>query len=330
MDIKKRSARMGAAFILLALVLRFGGILTVTAAPVLRLQEPNGLEQFYRELSSLSVRIPATLPPGPTLPLPQPEQAPVFSPADVSYIHMRYSTGSSYRPDLEALLTSKLDWELDDGAPAVLIFHSHGSEAFTKVPGQNYTELINTRTHNTEYNMIAVGDLLTQLLEAAGIRVIHDRTMHDVPSYNTAYQSSRKAVQDILAQYPTIQLVLDLHRDSATNPDGSRYATGVTVDGEKIAQLMLVMGTDGSGLPHPLWEENLSVALKLLAVLEQQTPGITRTTTLRASHYNQDLHPAMLLVEVGSSGNTLSQAKAAVERLAAAIIALKDGANLPT
>lgn len=330
MDIKKRSARWGAAFILLAVVLRFGGGLTTASAHSLWLPKTAETGPFWRNLSSLSPKETAALPPEPTLPEPEPLLTPVFTPSDLSYIHMRYATGSSYRPDLEALLTSQLNWDLDDAEPAVLILHSHGSEAFTKVAGQDYTELVNTRTHDTDYNMIAVGALLAQRLEAAGIRVIHDRTMHDVPSYNTAYKSARTAVQAYLEQYPSIQLVLDLHRDSATNPDGSRYATGVTVDGEKIAQLMLVMGTDGSGAPHPNWEENLSVALKMLAVLEQQTPGITRTTTLRASHYNQDLHPAMLLVEVGSSGNTLAQAKAAVEILAEAIIVLKNGANLPT
>jgi stage II sporulation protein P len=258
---------------------------------------------------------------------PKPALLPVFTAEDLAQIRMRYATGSTYRPDLEALISARLSWDLDSGQPAVLILHSHGSEAFTKMPGQNYTELVNTRTKDKNYNMIAVGDLLAQRLEAAGIQVIHDRTMHDDPSYNAAYTNARVSVESYLARYPQIQLVLDLHRDSAQNPDGSLYATGVTVDGKQIAQLMLVMGSDAGGYPHARWEENLAVALKMLAVLEQKAPGITRTTTLRASRYNQDLHPGMLLVEVGSSGNTLDQAMAAVEILADAIITLKDGAN---
>lgn len=326
MDMKKRSTRLGAALVLFAVVMRLGGGVTAASAHTLRRLEPDETN-FQRWGAGGVSAAEATVPlPEPTLPTP--EHGLTFGAEDLGYIHMRYATGSAYRPDLEALITSQLRWDLDDGAPAVLILHSHGSEAFKKLPGQDYRELANTRTRDTNYNMVAVGDLLTQRLEAAGIRVIHDRTMHDDPSYNNAYQNSRAAVQAYLAQYPSIQLVLDLHRDSATNADGSQYATGVTVDGETIAQLMLVMGTDGSGFSHPRWEENLSVALKVLAVLEQQVPGITRTTTLRASHYNQDLHPAMLLVEVGSSGNTLAQAKAAVEILADAIIALKNGANL--
>ena len=324
MDIKKRSARMGAALLILGVVLRLGGVTAASAHSLrhLELETPGVLRWSaggvtFREATQPPVTI-------------QPEPLPVFTAADLDLIRMGYATGSSYRPDLEALLTAPLNWDLDNGQMAVLILHSHGSEAYTKMPGQDYTELANTRTRNTDYNMIAVGDLLTQRLEAAGIRVIHDRTMHDDPSYDAAYTNSRASVEAYLAQYPEIQLVLDLHRDSALNADGSKYATGVTVNGEQIAQLMLVMGSDAGGYPHPRWEENLAVALKLLAVLEQQAPGITRTTTLRASRYNQDLHPGMLLVEVGSTGNTLDQAKAAVEILADAIIALKNGANLNT
>jgi stage II sporulation protein P len=325
MDMKKRSTRLGAALVLFAVILRLGGGLTTASAHSLR-QWDGELAGFCRwgagGVSARTVTVPQ-----PT----QPVQAGItFRREDLDKIRMRYITGSSYRPDLEALLLSRLFWDLDDGMPAVLILHSHGSEAFQKQPGQDYQELVNTRTHNTDYNMIAVGEYLAGLLEEAGIRVIHDRTMHDVPSYNDAYTQARASVKDYLEQYPEIRLVLDLHRDSATNADGSLYATGVTVDGETIGQLMLVMGTDGSGQAHPRWEENLSVALKLLAVLERQVPGITRTTSLRASRYNQDLHPAMLLVEVGSSGNTLAQAKAAAKRLADAIIAVKNGANLDT
>lgn len=328
MEIQKRSTRLGAALVLFAVILRFGGGLTAASAHSLRRWEGENTD-FCRWGAGGVSAITATLP-QPEPPVPQPVAGLTFDKKDLAPIRMRYITGSDYRPDLEALIKSRLSWDLDDGAPAVLILHSHGSEAFQKQPGQDYQELVNTRTTNTEYNMIAVGDHIAKLLEEAGIRVIHDRTMHDIPSYNDAYTNARAAVESYLAQYPSIQLVLDLHRDSATNADGSLYATGVTVDGEKIAQLMLVMGTDGSGQAHPHWEENLSVALKLLAVLEQQAPGITRDTSLRASRYNQDLHPAMLLVEVGSSGNTLAQAKAAAEFLATAIIQLKDGANLDT
>ena len=325
MEIQKRSTRLGAALVIFAVILRLGGGITTASA--------HSLRRWERELGDFcrwgAGGVPAAAETLPQPELPEPEPGVTLSKDDLTRLQIRYATGSSYRPDLEALLTSRLDWKLDDGAPAVLILHSHGSEAFQKQPGQDYQELVNTRTTDTDYNMIAVGDHLAKLLENAGIRVIHDRTMHDIPSYNDAYTNARASAEDYLAQYPSIRLVLDLHRDSATNADGSLYATGVQVEGETIAQLMLVMGSDAA-YPHPHWEENLSVALKILAMLERQVPGISRPASLRASRYNQDLHPAMLLVEVGSSGNTLAQAKAAVDYLANAIINLKNGANLDT
>lgn len=325
MEIQKRSTRLGAALVIFAVILRLGGGITTASA--------HSLRRWERELGDFcrwgAGGVPAAAETLPQPELPEPEPGVTLSKDDLARFQIRYATGNSYRPDLEALLTSRLDWKLDDGAPAVLILHSHGSEAFQKQPGQDYQELVNTRTTDTDYNMIAVGDHLAKLLENAGIRVIHDRTMHDIPSYNDAYTNARASAEDYLAQYPSIRLVLDLHRDSATNADGSLYATGVQVEGETIAQLMLVMGSDAA-YPHPHWEENLSVALKILAMLERQVPGISRPASLRASRYNQDLHPAMLLVEVGSSGNTLAQAKAAVDYLANAIINLKNGANLDT
>lgn len=329
MDTKKRSTQLGAAVLIFAVMLRLGGGVTVASGHTLRLPEVITSSLSRWPQGGLSA---ATLPaaPMPTQPVTQPVIRPVFSAADLSQVQMRYASGCKYRPDLESLISAPLEWDLDNGEPAVLILHTHGCESYTKTPGQNYTESGKFRTRNSDYNMVAVGRLLAQRLEEAGISVIHDTLCHDDPSYDDAYGCARKSAQDYLAQYPSIQLVLDLHRDAATYADGSQYATGVTVDGERIAQLMLVMGTDTSGLHYPNWQENLSVALKLLVQLENEAPGITRTTTLRTSRYNQDLHPAMLLVEVGSAGNTLDQAKAAAEYLAQAIIALKDGANWET
>lgn len=325
MDSKKRSIRLGAAVLIFAVILRLGGGITTASAHALRLPQTAQSVLLRRPQGGIQAA-PAQQPtvPEPTTPLPT---LPTFSAGDLSLVTMRYASGCKYRPDLEELMRAPLIWDLDCGEPTVLIVHTHGCESYTKSSGQDYTACGNFRTLDTDYNMVAVGEALARKLEAAGIRVIHDRTLHDDPSYNAAYSSARASVQHYLAQYPSIQLVLDLHRDAATYSDGTQYATSVTVDGEKIAQLMLVMGTDSSGLHYPNWQENLSVALKVLAQLEMCAPGITRTTTLRTSRYNQDLHSAMLLVEVGSAGNTLHQAKAAAEILAEAIIALRNGAN---
>jgi stage II sporulation protein P len=220
-----------------------------------------------------------------------------------------------------------LQWQLSDGQPAVLIVHTHGSESYTKEPGQNYKETAQYRTLDDHYNMVAVGDLLAQRLEAAGIRVIHDRQLHDYPSYTSSYNNSRKSVKAYLEEYPTIRLVLDLHRDAGENSDGSQFATHAKVDGQESAQIMFLVGTDESGNYHPQWRDNLAVAAKLNVLMENINPGITRKTTLRAQRFNQDLADIALLVEVGAAGNTLQEALTAIPILADAIIALKNGAN---
>ena len=326
MEHRQRSIRLGAAVLIFAVMVRLGGVLS-SPPDGLPLAQPihtiwqrwpvGGISAAAMQPDSQPTTVPAT----------QPQPLPVFTGEDVSLVQFRYAAGCKYRPDLNKLMSQSLSWDLDNGEPAVLIIHTHGTEAYTQTADRSYASCGNYRTRDGDHNMIAIAELLKQRLEAAGIGVIHDRCLHDDPSYNGAYGSARASVEDYLQRYPSIQLVLDLHRDAATNADGSQYATSVTVQGQRLAQLMLVMGSDTKGLPYPNWQENLSVALKLLAQLERIAPGVTRTTTLRTSRYNQDLHSAMLLVEVGSAGNTLSQALGAAEILAEAIIALKDGAN---
>jgi stage II sporulation protein P len=228
---------------------------------------------------------------------------------------------------VEKLLRQELRWSLDDGQPAVLIVHTHGSESYTREKGQTYEETAKYRTLDTDYNMVAVGDLLARLLEEAGIRVIHDRQTHDYPSYNSSYNNSRKSVKEYLQEYPSIRLVLDVHRDALERADGSQIATGATVGGEKSAQIMFLVGTDESGNYHPDWKDNLALATKLNVLMEHIAPGITRPSTLRAQRFNQDLGTVALLVEVGAAGNTLTEALRAIPVLAQAIIALKNGAN---
>jgi stage II sporulation protein P len=242
-------------------------------------------------------------------------------------IALQYGDGCSYRPDAQKLLLQPLQWQLQAEIPTVLIIHTHGSESYTAQPGQDYAKSGDYRTLDTDYNMIALGDYLATLLEAAGIRCIHDRTLHDYPSYNSAYGNSRSAAQAYLQQYPGIRLVLDLHRDAVLLSDGSQYTPIVTVAGEQVARMMLVVGSDGSGMHHPHWRENLATAVKLQALLERQAPGITRPTLLRAQRFNHDLSNGALIVEIGAAGNTLQQAMAAVPYLAEAIIALSAGAT---
>ena len=313
MDRKKRSTVFGAALIILGLLaLVAGRLATDRDGPLLRLPQ-GGLS-----------RLPQTQP---TVPAGPAEEILTFSPADGGRVSLQYGDGCPYRPDAQKLLLQPLQWQLRAEEPTVLIIHTHGSESYTSQPGQDYAQSGDYRTLDTDYNMIALGDYLTRLLEAAGIRVIHDRTLHDYPSYNSAYDNSRSAAQAYLQRYPGIRLVLDLHRDAVLLADGSQFAPTVAAAGERVARLMLVVGSDGSGMHHPNWRENLAAAVKLQALLERQVPGITRPIMLRAQRFNHDLAPGAMIVEIGAAGNTLQQAMAAMPYLADAIIALSAGAT---
>lgn len=248
-----------------------------------------------------------------------------FSALDMKKVNVRYAQDFAHKPDLQKLVMQALDWNLTGQEPTVLILHTHASESYSKMPGQDYKESSDYRTLDTQYNMVAVGDALAALLEQAGICVLHDRQIHDYPSYNSAYDNSRLSAQEYLQRYPTIQVVLDLHRDAVLLSDGSQYAPTIEVNGKEVAQLMIVVGSNASGMEHPQWQENLSAALKLQIMLENAAPGITRSTILRPQRYNQDLSTGALILEIGAAGNTLEQAMGAVPILAEALIGLKNG-----
>lgn len=227
--------------------------------------------------------------------------------------------------DTLALLQQPLTWDLMGEAPTVLILHSHATESYEKQA--QYTETSPYRTLDTNYNMVSVGARVAEILEAEGIHVIHDRTLHDYPSYNDAYGNARSAITAALAEHPSICLVLDLHRDAAEDAGGNQKVSTVTVEGESCANLMLVMGSDKGSLSYPNWERNLALAVKLQAQLEQTHSGLCKPIKLVTSRYNQDLSTGALLVEVGTAGNTHAQAIRAAEYLAEGIVALAKGAN---
>lgn len=259
--------------------------------------------------------VPETLPEE-TVPLP------VFCAADAEGI--KFKNGSGLKYDAAELIEMPLQWDLTAAEPTVLILHTHATESYTKSAGENYKESAAFRTLNEAYNMVSVGEHLAQLLENGGITVVHDRQLHDYPSYSGSYNHARKAMETHLKENPSICLVLDLHRD-ASGDLKNQMRTKATVDGKASAQIMLVVGTNGTGLKHPNWKENLALALKLQVQMERCAPGICRNLNLRGQRFNQDKSPGALLVEVGAAGNTHEEALTAVEVLAQAILDLAHG-----
>lgn len=259
----------------------------------------------------------------PTEPLATEPDLPVFSAEEAEQIGI--TAGFSYSVDKAGLLTQPLNWDLTGEEPKVLIVHTHGSESFA--PTGEYRETTPYHTLNTDYNMVSIGTYVAELLEQAGISVLHDTALHDEPSYNAAYNNSRKSVQTYLQENPSICLVLDLHRDSIEDEAGNQVVQSVFSQGETFAPLMLVVGTDYGGLEHPQWQENMALALKLQTQLEGICPGICRNINLRTQRFNQDLSPGAMLVEVGASGNTRQEALRAAEVLAKGIISLAHGSG---
>lgn len=326
---EQKVLRTGAIVIVLAILLRLAGGGVLSSAVELLAQPEIGSLLLFLETGRVvapngppsSSQPAATEPSEETQPTEPEKLQAVFSEADAKAVYIKNYT--KYAVSAAELLQKPLNWDLTENGPTVLILHSHTTESYENTEG--YKQSSNYRTHDENYNMVSIGAHLAQLLEAAGIGVIHDKTIHDYPSFNGAYENSRAAAQKYLKEYPGIQLVLDLHRDAFTDGNGKYLGTSVEVDGQKVARLMLVMGSDGGGLTHPGWEENTALGVKLYAQLEKLAPGICRQLSLTNQRYNQDLSPGSLLFEVGAAGNTRQEALRAMDFLAQAIIALAYG-----
>ncbi|MBR6376839.1 MAG: stage II sporulation protein P [Oscillospiraceae bacterium] len=217
----------------------------------------------------------------------------------------------SYEVDKAELLLRPLDWP-DEPGPKVLIIHSHSCESYTQCEGHSYIPSANYRTLDMNNNVVAVGDALARELAGLGVELIHDRTYNDYPDYNSSYAVAREKIQDYLEQYPSIVMVLDLHRDALEQP----VRETVELEGQTIAPLMLVIGTDEGGLNHPNWADNLSCGLKLQALANRESPGLFKRISFRKQRFNGDLTRGSLIVEVGSTENTLPEAEAAMPYLA--------------
>jgi len=217
----------------------------------------------------------------------------------------------TYPVDKKALLLAPGKLDFSDDGPKVLIVHTHTSEAYTPEAGWEYAASDTLRSEDPKYTVVAVGNAIADALEKKGISVIHDTSFNDYPSYNGAYARTLTKIESWVKLYPSIQMVLDVHRDAADDANGNPVAYTAKVNGTECAQVMLVMGTDEGGLEHPHWQDNLSWALKLQAVLNRESPGLCRDVDLRTERFNQQVTRGSMLAEFGSTGNTLRQAVAA-------------------
>lgn len=229
---------------------------------------------------------------------------------------------SSKTIDLNSYLKADMPFALKGDGPHVLIVHTHGSESYFPAGKYTYTPDDVERTQDKNYNVIRVGDEIEKILKEKGISVVHDRNIYDSPSYNGSYTRTLEAISAQMKKTPSIKVILDIHRDAMTSKDGVKYKTSATVNGKSAAQLMLVMSTGESGLPHPNWQENLKFAVKLQCQIVNKYPGLMRPINLRTERFNMHVTTGSMLVEVGTSANSMDEALCAIRPFSEELAAL--------
>ena len=202
-----------------------------------------------------------------------------------------------------------VEWNSPD--PQILIMHTHATEDYRLSAGLWYRPGDGARSTDHSINMCAVGRVMADTLNAAGLNTLHDETLNDYPSYTGSYANSRAVVQQYLAKYPSIKIVLDVHRDAIETESGTRMAPVWAGRGaeEQAAQVMIICGCDNGGsIQLPNWRQNLRFAARWETAMEALYPGFTRPVLFSYRFYNQDLTTGSLLIEIGGHGNNLNEA----------------------
>lgn len=195
----------------------------------------------------------------------------------------------------------------------IMIFHTHTCESYTPTEQYQYDATGTFRTTDLNYTVSRVGDELEKYLVNYGYTVVHDKTYHDYPAYTGSYNRSLVTVQNLLSTYQNTDVVIDLHRDAIGD---NTYAPKVKIGDEYCARMMLVIGTDGGGLYHKNWRENLKFAIKLQQKANELYPGLFKPIIVRNSRYNHQVSKAACIIEVGATGNTLEECMNSMKYLA--------------
>jgi stage II sporulation protein P len=217
---------------------------------------------------------------------------------------------TNFSPDVKLLSQTKpspLEGVDEADGPLVLVLHTHACESYTQYDTA-YPENEQTRSKDTSRNVVAVGEAICNTLADFGVSAVHCTRLHDGESFINAYSNSAASVKSYLEEYPSIRFVIDVHRDAVIRDDGESIKAVAEISGEKYAQLMFVVGTNQLGHNHPDWQENLSLALTLQKSISDTYPSLCRSINLRNVPFNQQLAQGYLLLEVGTSANTLDEA----------------------
>ena len=196
----------------------------------------------------------------------------------------------------------------------IIIYHTHTCESYTPTKENKYKASGNFRTTDLEHSVVRVGKELESCLKKYEFNVVRNETKHDYPAYSGSYERSLKTVQSLLKKNSEAEIVFDVHRDAIGS--SSNFAPTVEINGEKVAQLMFVIGTNDGGGKHPNWKNNLKFAVKVQEKANELYPGLFRNINLRSATFNQKVTNAASIIEVGATGNTLEEACASMKYLA--------------
>lgn len=240
--------------------------------------------------------------------------------AGAGSVYLRNET--SYNIDVSELLRRESKVKLSGDGVQVLIIHTHGTEAYTPDKDNQYVPSDPDRTTDSNYNVLRVGDEIERILSENGIKTVHSYTLNDYPAYSGSYNRALEDIKKHVKENPSVKVVIDVHRDAMVTSAGVKYKAVADINGQRAAQLMFVTGTDEGGLSHDGWRDNLSFQLKLHSRLNTLYPGIMRPINIRRGRFNQHVCPGSMLLEVGTSGNTLPEALYSAQLFAGELAAI--------
>ena len=329
-------------------VLADPGAAAEAAGRLVRQQLEGGAAPTPVPTAAAAAPIPTAVPAPTAAPEPTPEPGPTPSPAPapegagkITATQYEQGSGEMYIPcsagtiknmtsldagDIAQTIAQGMPFQVEVGSsePQVLIMHTHATETYELADNGWYDPAGTCRSTDTAINMVAVGAEIAAQLNAAGINTVQDATLHDYPSYNGSYEASNATVRRYLEQYPSITVVLDVHRDAIERSDGTRIKPVAEINGRKAAQVMIICGADKNGnLPN--FRQNLRFAAAWQGAMESMWPGLTRPVMLAYRYYNQDLTTGSLLIEMGGHANTLDEAKYSGQLVGQALAALLAG-----
>ena len=235
-------------------------------------------------------------------------------------VHISNKTGLSI--NVNDYLNQGMPFSLKETSqPQVLIVHTHATEAYADSDNGYYVKSASTRSTDNTKNTVAVGEVMAQILNEAGIVTINDATQHDYPNYTGSYTRSADTIKKYLEKYPTIKVVIDAHRDAIAGEGDTKLKPTAQINGQKAAQVMILAGCEtGSVENFPNWKENFRFCLQLQRQIEADYPGLARPMSFKACKYNFDMLSGSILIEIGTDANTLEEAKVSAALLARSLI----------